>query len=68
MDTSMDAVLYLKFRQRSGLGALLFKTYPTDLVYIESGYPFGGWGAGMMNELGRSFLRVRERLRIEGGM
>ena len=65
----MDEVLYLKFRQHSDLRELLFQTYPADLVYVESGDPFWGDGGGAgMNELGKSLLRVRERLRIEGGM
>ena len=65
----MDDVLYLKFRQHNDLHRLLLNTYPADLVYVESEDPFWGDGAGAgMNELGKSLMRVRERLRIEGGM
>ena len=66
----MDEGLYLKFRQHSRLRKLLFNTYPSELVYVGPRDPF--WGddgarAGQ-NELGKSLMRVRERLRIEGGM
>ena len=65
----MDEVLYLKFRQHSDLRTLLLGTYPAELVYVESGDPFWGDGAGVgMNELGKSLMRVREQLRIEGGI
>jgi len=47
---------------------LLFKTYPAELLYVESGDPFWGDGAGIgMNELSKSLMRVRGRLRMEGG-
>ena len=60
----MDDVLYLKFRQHGDLRTLLLGTFPADLVYVESGDPFWGDGAGVgMNELGKSLMRVRERLR-----
>ena len=62
----MDEVLYLKFRQHGELRTLLLNTFPADLVYVESGDPFWGDGAGNgMNELGKSLMRVRERLRTE---
>jgi predicted NAD-dependent protein-ADP-ribosyltransferase YbiA (DUF1768 family) len=65
----MDEVLYLKFRQHDDLHTLLLDTYPADLVYVESRDLFWGDGAGIgKNELGKSLMRVRERLRIEGGM
>ena len=65
----MDEVLYLKFLQHGDLRALLLNTYPAELVYVESEDLFWGDGAGAgMNELGKSLMRVRERLRIEGGM
>jgi predicted NAD-dependent protein-ADP-ribosyltransferase YbiA (DUF1768 family) len=65
----MDEVMYLKFRQHNGLRTLLLNTYPAKLVYTELSDPFwGGDGEGAgMNELGKSLMRVRERLRIEGG-
>ncbi|KAH9986140.1 hypothetical protein BJV77DRAFT_1030130 [Russula vinacea] len=66
---NMDEVLYLKFLQHGDLRALLLNTYPAELVYVESEDLFWGDGAGAgMNELGKSLMRVRERLRIEGGM
>ena len=62
----MDEVLYLKFRQHGDLRTLLLSTYPSELMYVESGDPFWGDGAGQgLNELGNSLMRVRERLRIE---
>ncbi|KAI0301545.1 hypothetical protein B0F90DRAFT_1628377 [Multifurca ochricompacta] len=65
----MDEVLYLKFRQHRELRALLLNTYPAELVYAESGDHFWGDGAGNgRNELGNSLMRVRGRLRAEGGM
>jgi predicted NAD-dependent protein-ADP-ribosyltransferase YbiA (DUF1768 family) len=65
----MDEVVYLKFRQHDDLRTLLLNTYPAELVYVESGDLFwGGDGAGDgMNELGKSLMRVRERLRSEEG-
>ena len=62
----MDEVLYLKFCQHSGLRMLLFNTYPSELVYVEPRDPFWGDdpGAGT-NELGKSLMRVRERLHME---
>jgi hypothetical protein len=41
--------------------------YPPDLVYLEPRDPlWGGDGAGVgKNELGKSLMRVRERLRGE---
>ncbi|KAF8464201.1 DUF1768-domain-containing protein [Russula ochroleuca] len=63
---TMDDVLYLKFLQHDDLRTLLLNTYPADLVYVETGDPFWGDGAGAgMNELGKSLMRVRERLRNE---
>jgi predicted NAD-dependent protein-ADP-ribosyltransferase YbiA (DUF1768 family) len=65
----MDDVLYLKFRQHGELRALLLRTYPAKLIYVESLDPFWGDGAGAgLNELGKSLMRVRERFRAEGGM
>jgi len=65
----MDDVLYLKFRQHGDLRTLLLSTYPSELMYVESGDPFWGDGAGQgRNELGNSLMRVRERLRIEVGI
>ena len=64
----MDNVLHLKFRQHGDLRTLLLNTYPADLIYVESGDPFWGDGAGNgMNELGQSLMRVRDQLRMEGG-
>jgi predicted NAD-dependent protein-ADP-ribosyltransferase YbiA (DUF1768 family) len=63
----MDEVLYLKFSQHADLRALLLSTNPAELVYVEPTDPFWGDGAGIgMNQLGRSLMRVRERLRVEG--
>jgi predicted NAD-dependent protein-ADP-ribosyltransferase YbiA (DUF1768 family) len=66
----MDDVLYLKFRQHSVLRTLLLNTYPSELVYVEPRDPvWGGDGANIgMNELGKSLMRVRERMRIELGI
>jgi predicted NAD-dependent protein-ADP-ribosyltransferase YbiA (DUF1768 family) len=65
----MDEVLYLKFRQHGELRTLLLGTLPSELVYVESGDPFWGDGAGAgRNELGHSLMRVRDRMRAEGGL
>ncbi|KAI0284862.1 DUF1768-domain-containing protein, partial [Russula brevipes] len=67
--STMDEVLYLKFRQHGDLRTLLLNTYPLELVYVESGDQFWGDGAGTgMNELGNSLMRVRELLRREANM
>lgn len=65
----MDEVLYLKLRQHGDLRTLLLDTYPSQLVYVESGDPFWGDGAGSgLNELGNSLMRVRDRFRAEGAV
>ncbi len=65
----MDEVLYLKFRQHRDLRVMLLNTYPNELVYVDPTDPFWGDGAGIgMNELGKSLMRVREQLLVEGGM
>lgn len=66
----MDEVLDLKFRQHNDLRALLLSTYPQELVYVESGDLFWGGEVGPlpgMNKFGKSLMRVRVRLRAEGG-
>ena len=65
----MDDVLYNKFRQHSDLRTLLFNTYPSELVYVEPRDTFWGDGGGDgRNELGKSLMYVRGRLREEGRM
>jgi predicted NAD-dependent protein-ADP-ribosyltransferase YbiA (DUF1768 family) len=65
----MDDVLYHKFRQHGDLRALLFSTYPAELAFVEPRDQFWGDGEGAsLNELGKSLMRVRERLRVEAGM
>jgi len=64
----MDDMLYLKFRQHVDLGTLLFNTYPAELVFASLRQLFwgdDGTGPGM-NELGKSLMRVRGRLLLEG--
>ena len=62
----MDDVMYIKFCQHSDLRTLFLNTFPAELVYVESGDPFWGDGAGSgRNELGKSLMRVRERLRLD---
>ena len=64
----MDDVLYLKFCQHDDLRTLLLKT-TASLVYVNPGDLFWGEVDGVgMNEFGKSLMRVRERLRIEGRM
>ena len=59
----MDEVLYIKFRQHGDLRALLLRTYPAGLIYVEADDLFWGDGAGAgLNELGKSLMRVRERI------
>jgi predicted NAD-dependent protein-ADP-ribosyltransferase YbiA (DUF1768 family) len=65
----MDEVLYLKFRQHGALRTLLSNTYPLELVFSEFNDSFWGDGGGTgRNELGKSLMRVRDRLRVEGGL
>lgn len=62
----MEDVLYQKFLQHADLRALLLNTFPAELVFVEPEDPFWGDGGGVgMNELGKSLMRVRERLRSE---
>ena len=62
-------MLYLKFRQHGDLRTLLLDTFPAELVYDELGDLFWGDGGGSgMNELGKSLMRVRERLRNPCGL
>ena len=64
----MDDVLYLKFSQHNHLRAILLHTHPAELIYVEPKDPFWGVGPGIgMNELGKSLMRVRRRLRAEEG-
>ena len=64
----MDDILYNKFCQHSDLRTLILNTFPAELVYVESGDPFWGDGDGSgRNELGKSLVRVRERLRLDFG-
>jgi hypothetical protein len=60
----MGDVLYLKFRQHSDLRALLFSTYPAELVLVEPRDPFWGDDAGR-NELGKSLMPVRDKKKKE---
>jgi predicted NAD-dependent protein-ADP-ribosyltransferase YbiA (DUF1768 family) len=65
----MDEALYRKFRQHRDLRDLLLNTYPCELVYVEPTDAYWGNGAGAgLNEFGKSFVRVRDRLRGEVGM
>jgi predicted NAD-dependent protein-ADP-ribosyltransferase YbiA (DUF1768 family) len=65
----MDEVLYLKFSQHGQLRTMLINTYLAELVYVDPKDPFWGDGAGIgMNELGKSLMRVRKLLRVEGGI
>lgn len=64
----MDEVLYLKFRQHGELRQLLMSTGFAELIYAEEHDSFLGSGTISQgaNELGKSLMRVRERLRREG--
>jgi predicted NAD-dependent protein-ADP-ribosyltransferase YbiA (DUF1768 family) len=62
----MDEVLYRKFRRYDDLRTQLLNTHPAELVYVESGDTYWGDGGGVgRNELGKSLMRVRDRLRGE---
>ena len=60
--------MYLKFKQHPTLRHLLFNTGFADIVYADSN---DYWGEGPSgegeNELGKALIRVRDRLRHEGG-
>jgi predicted NAD-dependent protein-ADP-ribosyltransferase YbiA (DUF1768 family) len=68
----MDEVLYLKASSSASTTTCArcfsdLSTHPADLVYVETGDSFWGDGGGVdTNELGKSLVRVRERLRTEG--
>ena len=63
----MEDVIYLKFKQHPELRSLLMNTGKADLIYAETTDSF--WGEGPLgqgaNELGKSLVRVREKLRAE---
>jgi len=64
----MDDVLYLKFRQHAALRTLLFNTYSGELFFVDSRPFWGDDGTGTgMNKFGKSLMRVRKRLMLEGG-
>ncbi|KAL4253562.1 hypothetical protein ABKN59_003473 [Abortiporus biennis] len=68
MLTMMDEVLYMLFIQHPTLRSLLYSTGLADILVQDSRDDF--WGGGPEgqggNELGKSLMRVRERLRNEG--
>ncbi|TDL30027.1 DUF1768-domain-containing protein [Rickenella mellea] len=68
MESKMEEVLYMKFRQHPDLRQLLMETNDAELIYDEEGDSF--WGVGVQgqgaNRLGQALHNVRERLRREG--
>ncbi|KAG9317755.1 hypothetical protein JVU11DRAFT_1973 [Chiua virens] len=64
---TMQDVLFLKFKQHPGLRTLLLRTGLVDIVYADENTYWGEGRAGEgANELGKTLMRVRERLRQEG--
>lgn len=64
----MDEVLYLKFTQHAELRRFLLDTGFADLIYSEPTDKFWGTTNGHGgNELGKALVRIRDRLRREGG-
>ncbi|KAF7984751.1 hypothetical protein HWV62_11707 [Athelia sp. TMB] len=65
---SVEEVLYMKFKQHPDLRSQLMNTGSADIIYAEAEDAYWGEGpAGQgTNELGKSIMRVRERLRREG--
>ncbi|KIJ69838.1 hypothetical protein HYDPIDRAFT_171815 [Hydnomerulius pinastri MD-312] len=65
---TMEEVLYLKFKQHQNLRTLLLTTGLADIIYADAN---SYWGEGALgegaNELGKALVRVRDRLRQEGG-
>ncbi|KAH9927312.1 uncharacterized protein B0H18DRAFT_293928 [Fomitopsis serialis] len=63
----MDEVIYHKLVEHNHLRSLLLNTGMADIVFSETDEL---WGEGALgrgaNELGRSLMRVRDRLRSEG--
>lgn len=64
----VEEVLYMKFKQHPDLRSQLMNTGTADIIYSETEDAY--WGEGPFgqgaNELGKSIMRVRERLRREG--
>ncbi|EJD01691.1 DUF1768-domain-containing protein [Fomitiporia mediterranea MF3/22] len=65
--SKMEDVLYRKLAQHPDLRELLLDTGIAEIVYADASDPF--WGTGEHeegeNELGKTLMRVRERLRYE---
>ena len=63
----MDEVIYHKLLQHPGLRAMLLDTGLAEIIFADTDL---FWGEGPLhdgaNELGRSLMRVRDRLRAEG--
>jgi predicted NAD-dependent protein-ADP-ribosyltransferase YbiA (DUF1768 family) len=62
--------LYLKFTQHDDLLAELIATHPAQLAWATPRDAFFGLGVSGngRNELGQMLVRVRERLKGEGGL
>lgn len=66
----MEQVLYLKFTQHEQILRELVATSPAPLVWTSQHDPY--WGAGPdgkgRNELGKLLVKVRDKLKEEGGL
>ena len=62
--------MYLKFTQHDDLLAELVATHPAQLAWASSRDAIFGLGinGNGRNELGQTLVRVRERLKEEGGL
>ena len=63
----MDEAMYSKFRQHANVREILFSTGDRELELEDADDDF--WGIGTdgrgRNEMGKSLMRVRDRLRRE---
>ncbi|KAI9057682.1 DUF1768-domain-containing protein, partial [Trametes sanguinea] len=67
LENVLDEVMYHKFMQNQRLRSLLLQTGDRDLIFADQDQFWGEGALGQgLNHLGRSLMRVRDRLRAEG--
>ncbi|KAL7282769.1 hypothetical protein ACG7TL_004245 [Trametes sanguinea] len=67
LENVLDEVMYTKLMQHERLRSLLLQTGDRDLIFADQDQFWGEGPVGQgLNHLGRSLMRVRDRLRAEG--